>query len=268
MKNRIIQMRKVWRLTPENVANMTGINLSDYKSYETGTKEPSMNDAMALCDVFKISLDYLMRGIISDKDKKAINRPLTKEEQISDKLEELQKLYSPGVYKKWEKELYAIYIDRSKGHYLGDEYGHISNVRVMECDDFEFFKELCNNGKVEIYTPFDHHKKVSSYEEALNYDILFNLIQRDSIKDKTFISLMIKHEPTKILNYYYLLKEEYMDYERILDCLNAGGYVEKVVNINYYYDDEEGTTSKTYEFGRDTLATMLLREYCLNKISK
>lgn len=267
---RIIKMRNVWRLSLEDVAQQLGISVLDYANLENGKVIPDMNIAMKLCEIFKITLDYLMTGVESKKDLDAINRPLTKEEKITDKLEEIKKLYSKNIFDKYYDYLYAIYIDgfgSKLKNKIFDQNHRINFTNMILLDDFEFLNQLAKNIGFDLhYTKQNHREHTCSHniDELLDYKQILKLLQIDDITDQGFVDYAIEKNPVKTLN-YYLLDKKLDDKKTILSCLNKGGYVEKVIDIKYHYDDEYGTTTKEYEFGKDSLATMLLKQYCLTK---
>jgi transcriptional regulator with XRE-family HTH domain len=57
---RLITERKKLGLTQEQIAKQLGITRSAYTYYETNKTQPSLETAIKLADVMKVSLDYLV----------------------------------------------------------------------------------------------------------------------------------------------------------------------------------------------------------------
>ncbi len=262
MNERIIQMRRVWRLSEEEVAEKLGISVEDYEELEDGTIEPSMRQAQQLSELFKVTLDYLVSGIASDRDLLSINRPLTKLERDTDALDEIKRLYSDKNFNKYKKYLCGLYHLESFecDDSLCQNWNYANKEKIIDLDDFDFLEELSDNGKIEVY----HHKDSKSIDDVLHFDSVLKWLLIGRVSDPKYVDWAMKKDPVKLLNYYLLKDEEHLDKELILQCLDNGGYIQKVVDIYTVNtgDDEYPSYETGFKFGKDAFATMLLREYC------
>lgn len=62
--HRIIRAREALGLTPKAVCDRTGIEPTAYSNYEGG-KRPGLDAAIALCDAFGVTLDWIYLGDVS-----------------------------------------------------------------------------------------------------------------------------------------------------------------------------------------------------------
>ncbi len=58
--NRLRDLREEEGLLQKDVAKALGISRSTYTNYEQGTREPSLDMVVKLCDFYKVSADYLL----------------------------------------------------------------------------------------------------------------------------------------------------------------------------------------------------------------
>lgn len=59
-KNRLIELRKQNNWTKTQVANRLGISIPAYSGYEQGTREPTLEKARKLAEMFNVTLDSLL----------------------------------------------------------------------------------------------------------------------------------------------------------------------------------------------------------------
>ncbi len=57
---RLRDLREEEGLLQKDVAKALGISRSTYTNYEQGTREPSLDMVVKLCDFYKVSADYLL----------------------------------------------------------------------------------------------------------------------------------------------------------------------------------------------------------------
>lgn len=268
ISERIVKMRKIWRLSVEDVSKKTGIALATYRKYEEGENEPTTKDAIALGDVFKVSLDYLFTGKTSPKDLESINRPLTREERNSDKWEELKSSFSKELLKTHERVLYAIFIDRDQDKTLFDNYGRLNFERILHLDSYDLLEELSKRELFDLHyvCGSSNHVASKSINDVLSFDRVFKYLKEVKTKDQKFIDYAVKLNPIVMLNYYFLQPNKPIDKKQVLKCLNSGGYIEKIVEVRYYTDYtsdwDDGEPAVEYKKGQDVFATKLLRDYC------
>lgn len=59
-KERLLEQRKLNKLTQTDVARHLGISQPSYIRYEQGRAEPSYENLVKLADLFDVSIDYLL----------------------------------------------------------------------------------------------------------------------------------------------------------------------------------------------------------------
>ena len=59
-QNRLIEQRKLNKLTQRQVADYLQIAQPSYIRYENGTSEPCLENLVKLADCFDVSVDYLL----------------------------------------------------------------------------------------------------------------------------------------------------------------------------------------------------------------
>lgn len=65
---RIRDMREDHDLTQEDVARILGEHLTTYRRWETGEREMPIHIMLKLCDIYKVTPDYIL-GIIEEPRK-------------------------------------------------------------------------------------------------------------------------------------------------------------------------------------------------------
>lgn len=59
-RERLLEQRKLNKLTQIDVAGYLGISQPSYIRYEQGKSEPSYENLVKLADLFDVSIDYLL----------------------------------------------------------------------------------------------------------------------------------------------------------------------------------------------------------------
>lgn len=59
-KKRLKELRKEKQLTQKQVAKVLNKSETGYASWEQGLSEPNINDLIAICKFFDVTLDYLV----------------------------------------------------------------------------------------------------------------------------------------------------------------------------------------------------------------
>ncbi len=59
-QERLVEQRKINKLTQRQVADNLGISQPSYIRYENGTSEPNLTNLKTLADLFDVSVDYLL----------------------------------------------------------------------------------------------------------------------------------------------------------------------------------------------------------------
>ncbi len=60
IKEKLKDLREEAGLMQKEVAQFLGITRGAYTNYELGTREPSLDMIVKLCDFYKVSADYLL----------------------------------------------------------------------------------------------------------------------------------------------------------------------------------------------------------------
>lgn len=60
MKNNIKTLREQRKMTQQECANIFGVKLRTWQTYEQGVSEPKFNILLKIADYFNVSLDYLL----------------------------------------------------------------------------------------------------------------------------------------------------------------------------------------------------------------
>jgi len=60
IKNRIKELRKEQGFTQKQLAKLMNKSETGLASWEQGLSEPNVNDIRKLCEIFKVSADYLL----------------------------------------------------------------------------------------------------------------------------------------------------------------------------------------------------------------
>lgn len=59
--NESLRKQRITRnFTRQQIANILGISLRTYQTYETGTREPSITSLIKIADLYNVSLDTLV----------------------------------------------------------------------------------------------------------------------------------------------------------------------------------------------------------------
>ncbi|MBU5628097.1 helix-turn-helix transcriptional regulator [Oscillibacter hominis] len=76
LAQRLKELREGRRLYQKEMAELLGLSLRGYQSYETDQSEPKLKTLIALADYFDVSIDYLVGrtdGKCTGKSKKESN---------------------------------------------------------------------------------------------------------------------------------------------------------------------------------------------------
>lgn len=59
-QKRLIEQRKLNKVTQREMANLLGMAQPSYIRYENGTAEPNLENVVKIADYFDVSVDYLL----------------------------------------------------------------------------------------------------------------------------------------------------------------------------------------------------------------
>ena len=94
---RIKELRKSNGLTQEELGKLVNISKVSISFYESGARMPSLDTLTALCDVFKVDLEYLLGqdNYVVEESKKEYGITMSNEEiRIIEELRKHPKLYN------------------------------------------------------------------------------------------------------------------------------------------------------------------------------
>lgn len=94
---RIRELRKSNGLTQEELGKLVNISKVSISFYESGARMPSLDTLTALCDVFKVDLEYLLGqdNYVVEESKKEYGITMSNEEiRIIEELRKHPKLYN------------------------------------------------------------------------------------------------------------------------------------------------------------------------------
>lgn len=94
-------------LTPEMIAEVTGIPLSRYKKIEIGEIEPTEKDAEKLAKLFNVDVNDLLSGI-TDSSKYAVRQDIDDNLFVSDEIKQSVKLTITELSPKEKKLILLI----------------------------------------------------------------------------------------------------------------------------------------------------------------
>lgn len=88
---RIKELRKHYNWTQQELAEKLGVTSASISSWESGTRRPDFETLDNLCDIFKVTLDYLLGRV--DKNEYLMNRlENLKVDMIEDEAEHYENL--------------------------------------------------------------------------------------------------------------------------------------------------------------------------------
>ena len=92
INDRIVKLRKLSNLTQMQLAQKLDVSDKLISKWECGESIPNVEDILRISQVFGVSLDYLLKGVVSLQDNKILNRPPTWDEKADLFLEKCLKI--------------------------------------------------------------------------------------------------------------------------------------------------------------------------------
>jgi transcriptional regulator with XRE-family HTH domain len=215
IEGRIAHLRTVYRLTQSQLAEKLGVSEELLGKWETGEKKPSLEEVLKLSDFFKVSVDYLTKGIVRDGDNKVINRKPTQEEL----LEDFEKLF-PQFIEKYEltpfrQQLLDMLPEKAKIAFasgkkkcynsMGQMIEIWSTNEILSLNNFHLYQALEENG----------------YIARVRLDA--DLLKRNNITDIGFYE-KCNYDFDSVLLHFIYGEREWND-EIILTVIKRGGCV-------------------------------------------
>ncbi len=156
INDRIIKLRKLANLTQIQVAQKLNVSDKLVSKWECGESVPNVEDILKLSQIFGVTLDYLLKGDISEQDNKILNRPPTWDEKADLFIEKcLNIIKEKGLIKYKEillpkKEnqtlIGGVFRTTKFGEYQGrwweDYMPYLDVKKLLALDNFELYSQL------------------------------------------------------------------------------------------------------------------------------
>lgn len=290
MNERIVKLRKLYRLTQMDLAKKLNISDKVVSKWECGESEPSVSDLINLAKIFNVSLDYLAKGTISNSDKRILEKQPTTGELADDFLDQCKKIIRDKNLNKFKDLLLPQkVIGRAKpeygehvtqlvvGVFKGDKYFEWQNVytpyldikKLLALDNYELYtalidlpatfgelrfqlKQRNDLNALKLTEPKDHSSNDWTWEKPKE-----KLRAKDikGLTDVRFYQLLTTQEDKNLA--LEELSENNKNYWKIIYTLILNGaYKEKVISA-----DEYGVKKD-----KDILATQMLFEIAKQKM--
>ena len=263
---RIIQLRTAHRLTQVQLAKKLHISDKLVSKWETGEGTPSLEDILKLSDFFKVSVDYLVKGIIRDDDNKSINRLPTEEEMLEDFEKAFQKFLKKCKLTSFEKQLSSMLSVHDKAAFLagktkhrkkglGEVDGFWEIENILKFDNYYLYKTLVEYGYIiDIYNGFKNR-----FMDGIN-NCRAILLTKCNVTDVEFYEkLNFKQEELNELLRAFVGGQRTWNDEIILTIIKRGGYV---TDASHDYE-----TNNTY-YSKNVLATKQMEALCKQNIKE
>lgn len=164
INDRIIKLRKLSNLTQIQLAQKLNVSDKLISKWECGESTPGVEDVLKLSQIFGVSLDYLLKGIVSPQDNKIINRPPTWDELADIYLEKclkiikdkgllkfkevlLPKKHTIQNGKKIEQSLIdgvfrTTKFDNYQGYWWNDYMPYLDIKKLLALDNYDLYTQL------------------------------------------------------------------------------------------------------------------------------
>lgn len=263
---RIIQLRTAHRLTQAQLAKQLHISDKLVSKWETGEGTPSLEDILKLSDFFKVSVDYLVKGIIRDDDNKSINRLPTEEEMLEDFEKVLQKFLKKYKLSSFEKQLSSMLSEHDKAAFLKGKTEHYrkdGNIvdgfweieKILMLNHFYLYKILVE----QRYIIDRHNGSKNMFINGINNHRAFLLTKYNVTDVEFYEKLKFKQEELNELLRAFVDGRRTWNDEVILTIIKRGGYV---TDASHDYE-----TNNTY-YSKNVLATKQMEALCKKNIKE
>lgn len=263
---RIIQLRTAHRLTQAQLAKQLHISDKLVSKWETGEGTPSLEDILKLSDFFKVSVDYLVKGIIRDDDNKSINRLPTEEEMLEDFEKVLQKFLKKYKLSSFEKQLSSMLSEHDKEAFLKGKTEHYrkdGNIvdgfweieKILMLNHFYLYKILVE----QRYIIDRHNGSKNMFINGINNHRAFLLTKYNVTDVEFYEKLKFKQEELNELLRAFVDGRRTWNDEIILTIIKRGGYV---TDASHDYE-----TNNTY-YSKNVLATKQMEALCKKNIKE
>lgn len=263
---RITQLRTVHRLTQAQLAKKLHVSDKLVSKWETGEGIPALEDILKLSDFFKVSVDYLVKGIIRDDDNKSINRLPTEKEMLEDFEEAFQKFLKKHKLSSFYQQLLDMLSVHDKAAFLKGKTSHYrkdGNIvdgfweieKILTLNDYYLYKIL-----VEYSYIIDRYNgSKNMFINGINNHRALLLTKYNVTDVEFYEKLKFKQEElNELLRAFVDGRREWND-EVILIIIKRGGYV---TDASHDYE-----TNNTY-YSKNILATKQMEALCKKNIKE
>lgn len=240
ISERLLNLRRLWRLSVAEVANKLGVSYNDVESWEDGSSTPSINVISSLCSLYAVSLEYLVTGQKSALDEKTLNRPLSTSEKLEDfRYEWIHKL-GEHVY-----QIYGPFLESHLLDFRNDRI-KIGLSDVLALDNFSLFEILSNEQLISM----------AELNEFNSEEFLLEAFKKYKFKDVRFYRFAMTLNNFNKNDLLDLFSQGILEWDAslILEIIDGGAFVKKCVG----YD----SVNKKNIYCSDVFFTKLLKEYC------
>lgn len=255
IKDRIIQLRKVNRLTQSDLAKKLHVSDKLVSKWETGEGHPGINDIIDLGKIFGVSVDYLVTGTLRANDSKSINKEPTIDQHKDDFLVYLKKLLKDNKLLNWYDRLKNNITNIEVVRWVRNEKVFPYEI-IVNYDDYKLYKLLSDNNLIiDTGSPFKN-----SFKDNIN-SFRCGYLAKNNIKDLGFYTEMEyeeRHLNDMIMS--FVTGKRIWDDKVILALIEKGGFITRVSSYNAYYE--------RLEYEKDVFQTKLLKKFCEGNLKK
>ena len=225
-----------------------------------------MEDILKLSAFFKVSVDYLVKGIMRDDDNKSINRLPTEEEMLEDFEEAFQKFLKKHKLTSFEQQLSSMLSGHDKVAFLAGKTNHrkegLGEVdgfweieKILTLNDYNLYKVLVEHG----YIIDRYNGSKNMFMDGIN-NCRAILLTKCNVTDVEFYEkLELKQEELNMLLRDFVGGQREWNDEIILTIIERGGYV---TDASHDYE-----RNNTY-YSINVLATKLMEALCKQNIKE
>lgn len=248
LKERIIKLRKLFRLTQSEFAQKIFVSDKVVSKWECGESMPSVENIKAISEFFKVSTDYFLTGKASEQDKLILNRKPTAEELFIDAKENWIKQcncimknsslysYKDRIFPTEEIDNYLASTEFVKFQDVGifHQIGNLPDMnlgiqlfglginlkKLLALNDYDLFIKMVNTN-LPLYSYEDTVRNFYKFNEFLTYDDIAGLT------DIRFYELLANQE---ILMKNSLLQKGYTIEQYKKDNSDISSYIKEILN--------------------------------------
>ena len=255
IEERIINLRKVNRLTQSELAKKLHVSDKLVSKWETGEGQPSMDDVIELSKIFGVSVDYLVTGTLRDNDSKAINKEPTIDQYKDDFKVFLKKLLKENKLFNFYDILVNITTNKEVVHWVRKEKVFPYEM-IVRLDNYKLYKLLSDNDLIiDTTSPFKN-----SFKDNVN-SFRCKYLAENNIKDLGYyMDMEYKDYQLNDMIMSFVTGKRSWDDKVILALIEKGGFVTRVSDYSSY--------NERVEYTKDVFQTKLLKKFCEENLKK